>query len=54
MLGSNVISAGFSHSAAINSQGNLYVWGDNKNMQLTSYFKDLVHFPLSYVILGLR
>jgi alpha-tubulin suppressor-like RCC1 family protein len=35
MLTDQTIAAGFSHSCVIASSGKLYVWGDNKNSQLT-------------------
>lgn len=40
MLCSTNIAAGFSHSAAISKQGDLYVWGSNENERLYSKSKE--------------
>ena len=50
MIGTSVIGTGFSHSAAINVKGLLYVWGDNKNSQLTSYLQGLVNIKSVYAL----
>ena len=38
----NTISTGFAHSAYVSNDGQLLVWGDNKNCQLTSVIKETV------------
>ena len=53
---SHSMAAGFGHTAAVTSEGNLYVWGDNSNKILREHTKsqkqpllDLpTHIPLMY------